>query len=348
MKGEVTANPGVLRTLSLMAAAVFFLLSIGHGDAQAVRKSVKIIKIDGSSTVYPITEALAEEFQVREHGNVLVTIDISGTGGGFMKFCRGETDISNASRPIKLGEVAECRRHNVEYIEIPVAYDGIAVTVNPLNHRVKSLSVEDLKKIWGPEAQGSVTKWSRIRKGWPDRKIHLYGPAPDSGTYDYFTRAIVGEQGSSRSDYTSSENYNLLARRVAADKYALSFFGLFYYINNKDKLKLVAIDDGDPSNGKGAVYPTIETVNNGTYQPLSRPIFIYVSRKAASRQDIRDFVEYYIKNAGKVSIGAGYIPLSAEFYRLAMKRFEQRKTGSVFGGEGAREGVSMSDLMRME
>lgn len=345
MRTKMSGRPGFLNALCLMAAVAFILAPTARESAGADRK---IVKVDGSSTVYPITEAVAEEFQIAKKGRTLVTVGISGTGGGFKRFCRGDVDITDASRPIKPEEVVECEKNGIEYIEIPVAYDGIAVVVNPSNNWVRSMKVNDLEKLWEPAAEKKVTRWSQLKKGWPYRKVHLYAPGLGHGTFDYFTKAIVGEQGASRTDYTESDDYNVLAKAVAGDKYALGFFGLAYYEKNKDKLKLVPIDDGDDTNGKGAVYPTRETVDNGTYQPLSRPLFIYVNKKAASREEIGDYVKFYIKNAGRLGVEVGYIPLPAELYKLARKRFDMRKTGTVFGGVGARKGVRISDLLKME
>jgi len=306
------------------------------------------ILIDGSSTVYPITEAMAEEFQ-KAHPKARVTVGISGTGGGFKKFCAGETDISDASRPIKPSEAELCRQNGVEYIELPVAYDGIAVMVNPQNNWVDSLTVEELKKMWEPAAQGKITRWNQIRPEWPDKELHLFGPGVDSGTYDYFTEAIVGEEGASRGDFQASEDDNVLVQGIASDPLALGFFGLAYYEENQDRLKLVPIDDGNPENGDGPILPTQETVRDGTYQPLSRPIFIYVNRKAAERPEVEAFVRFYLdpENAKTLVREVGYIPLPDEVYGLALERFEKRVTGSVFAG-GSQVGVTLEELLSAE
>lgn len=306
-----------------------------------------LITVDGSSTVYPITEAVAEEFQ-KKHRDVKVTVGISGTGGGFKKFCHGETDISNASRPIKPSEVELCKKNRIEYIELPVAYDGLAVVVNPKNTWVDFMTVKELKKLWGPEAQGKITRWSQIRPGWPEKEIHLFGPGVDSGTYDYFTEAIVGKEHSSRGDFTSSEDDNVLVQGIATDPLALGFFGVAYYEHNRDKLKLVPVDDENPNNGKGPILPTYENVVNGTYQPLSRPLFIYVNRKAAERPEVRAFVAFYLANAKHLVKEVGYIALPDRVYELAMRRFERRKVGSVFGGKGSQVGVTLEKLLQAE
>jgi len=302
--------------------------------------------VDGSSTVFPITEAVAEDFQIENRGKVMVTVGISGTGGGFKKFCRGEIDISDASRPIKPVEVELCRKNGIEFIELPVAYDGLAVMVNPANDWVDYLTVEELKKMWEPAAQGRITSWSQVRKGWPDRELHLFGPGVDSGTFDYFTEAIAGKGGASRGDFTASEDDNVLVQGIATDGNALGFFGLAYYEHNKGRLRLVPVDDGDDSNGKGPVAPTTETVNKGTYQPLSRPIFIYVSKKSASKAEVDAFVSFYLENAAELSEEVGYIPLPQDVYRSALEKFRQKKTGSAFGGKGATTGITIEDLVK--
>ncbi len=310
--------------------------------------AAQLIKIDGSSTVYPITEAVAEEFQKVENGNTKVTVGISGTGGGFKKFCVGETDISDASRPIKPTEVDLCKKNGIEYIELPVAYDGLAVMVNPKNTYVDYMTVKELKKMWEPEAQGKITKWSQVRPGWPDKEIHLFGPGVDSGTYDYFTEAIVGKEHSSRGDYTSSEDDNVLVQGTATDALALGFFGVAYYEENKDKLKLVPIDDENEANGKGAILPEYDNVLKGAYQPLSRPLFIYVNKKSADRGEVERFVEFYMKNGGNLSREVGYIALPAKAYELALKRYGKRTAGSIFGGQGSQVGVKIEELLQKE
>ncbi len=303
-----------------------------------------IVAIDGSSTVYPITEAVAEEFRGK---GVRVTIGVSGTGGGFKKFCAGETAISDASRPIKRSEREKCKAHGIDFVELPVAYDGIAVVVNPANDWVDHFTVEELKRLWEPAAQGKVLKWSQIRQGWPDEEIHLFGPGVDSGTYDYFTKAIVGKEHASRGDYTSSEDDNVLVQGVAGDKYALGYFGYAYYAENAGKLKVVPIDDGNEANGAGPVAPSPETVAKGTYQPLSRPIFIYVSSEHLKRPEVVQFVEFYLQQAPKLVPEVGYIPLPPKAYQLAMGRLKSRKMGSVFSG-GSKVGVTVEQLLASE
>jgi len=316
------------------------VLMAGGGPAWAAT----LITADGSSTVYPITEAVAEEFQ-KQHRKVRVTVGISGTGGGFKKFCTGETDLSNASRPIKPSEVELCGKNGITYIELPVAFDGLAVVVHPSNAWAVSMTAKELKTLWEPSAQGVITRWSQLRSGWPEKEIHLFGPGVDSGTYDYFTEAVVGQEGASRGDYTSSEDDNVLVQGVATDPLALGYFGVAYYEANKDKLRVVPIDDENPDNGNGPTLPTYENVVKGVYQPLARPIFIYVNRTAADRQDVQAFVKFYLTDGQPLVKEVGYIGLPEKAYELVLGRFEQRRTGTVFGGRGARVGVKIETLL---
>lgn len=328
-----------LTILVAMFITVFVAENVSAGDR-------KLVKIDGSSTVFPITEAVAEEFQMQNR-NILVTVGISGTGGGFQKFSRGEIDISDASRPIKAKEITMCEESGTEYIELPVAYDGLAVMVHPQNDWVDFFTPAELKKIWEPEAQKTIMRWNQIRPEWPDKEIHLFGPGVDSGTFDYFTKAITGKEGSSRGDFTASEDDNVLVQGIATDKYSFGFFGLAYYEYNKDKLKLIAIDDGKDDNGKGPIFPTLETINNGTYRPLSRPIFIYVNKKSLEKPEVNSFVQFYLTNAPELTAEVGYIPLPDKVYALTFKKFKSRKTGTVFGGTGSKIGLSLEDLLGM-
>ncbi|GAB7388609.1 PstS family phosphate ABC transporter substrate-binding protein [Bacillaceae bacterium] len=274
------------------------------------------VKIDGSSTVYPITEAVAEEFMA-VHPDVNVTVNVSGTGGGFKKWVSGETDINDASRPIKEEEAAQAKENGIEPVEIPVAYDGITVVVNPQNDWVDHLTVEELKKIWEPNSK--VKKWSDIRPDWPNEEIKLYGPGTESGTFAYFTEAINGEEGASRTDYQASEDDNTLVTGVSGDKYALGYFGYAYYVENKDKLKAVPIDGG-----KGPVEPTEQTINDGSYSPLSRPVFIYVSSKAlAEKPQVKAFVEFYLKEGKELVPEIGYIKLPEEKYEEGLAKINK-------------------------
>lgn len=300
------------------------------------------IRIDGSSTVLPISEAVAEEF-AKQYPKVLPTVGRSGTGGGFKKFANGEVDITGASRPIRPDEDALCKQNGIEYIEIPVAYDAMAVVVNPQNTWCDSLTVAELKKIWEPAAQGKIMNWSQVRPGFPNERLILFGAGTDSGTFDYFTAAIVGKEKASRGDYTGSEDDDILVQGVARTKGALGYFGLAYYENNTDKLKLVAID-----NGNGPVLPSRESVINGTYQPLARPLFIYVNVKALERPEVAEFVKFSIENSSKLADEVGYIGLPENVIALIKERFERLITGSAFGAEGSKVGVKLEDLYKIE
>lgn len=327
------------------AAAPAPAASAPAAAVQAAQESgADTIIIDGSSTVAPITSAVAEEFQL-ENPNVRVPVGISGTGGGFKKFCAGETDISDASRPIKESEFEECQANGIEYIELPVAFDGMAVMVNPTNDWVECLTVDELKKVWEPAAEGVVMNWNQVREGFPDRALNLYGAGVDSGTYDYFTQAIVGEEGASRGDFLPSEDDNVLVQGIAGDENALGFFGLAYYEQNIDKLKLVAVDNNDGT----CVLPDINTVADSTYQPLARPIFIYVNRARVDEKPILDaFIDFYMANASDLSTEVGYVPLTDEIYQAAQKRYDERVVGSIYAGGGSQVGVSLLDLLSAE
>ncbi len=269
------------------------------------------INIDGSSTVYPITEAVAEEFKGK-YPNIKVAVGLSGTGGGFKKFGRGEIDINDASRPIKTEEDSLAKSNAISYIGIKIAYDGLVVVVNKENTWCKDITVSELKKLWSPEAQEKITKWSQIRPSWPNEEIHLFGPGVESGTYDFFTEEIVGKSHSSRGDYTASEDDNVLVQGVSTDKNALGFFGLAYFAENSDKLNLVGVDDEEDSNGMGAILPSIETVKNKSYSPLSRPLYIYVNSKASTRNEVQSFVNFYLDNMITLSEEVGFVPLSTD------------------------------------
>ena len=300
--------------------------------AQSGQATSQVITADGSSTVFPVTEAVAEEYQ-RANRGMRVTVGSSGTGGGFEKFCRNETDISNASRPMKATEIEACAKAGIEYIELPIAYDGLAVVVNPKNTWVNSMTVADLKKLWEPAAQGKITRWNQVRSEWPDQEVHLFGAGVDSGTFDYFTEVIAGKTAASRGDYTSSEDDNVIVQGVSGDVNALGYFGYAYYENNKDKLKLVPVDDGDATNGNGPIAPSPETVANGTYRPLSRPIFIYVKTKALDRPEVKSFVDFYLDKGAALVREVGYVPLTAKEQELVRGRFSARKTGTMFTGD---------------
>jgi len=329
---------------SLSRRSILFA-SIAAAGAMATGTSLaqSTIKIDGSSTVFPITEAVAEEFQKAKKGAVKVTVGISGTGGGFKKFCRGEIDISNASRPITKSEMAECQKNGVTYVEMPVAYDALSVVVNPKNAWLKDISIEDLKKIWEPAAQGKITRWNQVNPAWPDRQIKLFGAGADSGTFDYFTEAVTGKSKSSRGDFTASEDDNVLVTGVSRDVDALGFFGFAYYSENQDKLKALPIS----WKGGKSVGPSMETVVNGTYQPLSRPIFIYVKADSAKRPEVREFVDYFNKNADKLVREVKYVPLPASAYTYNQDALAKMRVGTKFGGENL-VGVTIEQLMKLE
>lgn len=318
--------------LGLAALLVATVAGCTEGGKSPVGGSqVGIIKIDGSSTVYPSTEAVAEEFQREKGGSIKVTVGISGTGGGFKKFCRGETDISNASRPILAEEMAEAKKHSVEYIEIPVCFDALTVAVHRQNDWCTSMTVGELKKIWEPAAQGKITHWNQIRPEWPKEKLTLYGAGSDSGTFDYFTEAIVGKTKSSRGDFVASEDDNVLVQGIEGNKYAIGYIPYAYYAPHAAKIKAVAIQ-WDKNVAKEPVLPTAETVVKGTYNPLSRPLFIYVNRKSAERPEVKEFVEFYLTSAPKLVAEVKYVPLPAKAYEMGLDRFRKLETGTGFGG----------------
>jgi phosphate transport system substrate-binding protein len=335
---------------SLGGLTLLLTLSVACGGGSSApaesNAAPTLIQVDGSSTVFPISEAVAEEFQ-KANQNIRVTVGISGTGGGFQKFCRGETDISDASRPIRPAEIEACQKAGIEYIELPVAYDGLAIVVNPKNTWATSVTVDELKTLWAPEAQGKVLRWNQVRASWPDREVRLFGAGVDSGTYDYFTEAIVGKEGASRGDFTSSEDDNVLVQGVSSDELALGFIPFAYVEQNQSRLKLVPVDDGKGDNGAGPLTPSAETVRNGTYQPLSRPLFIYVARKAAERPEIQRFVEAYFA-APDLIREVGYVELTPEIYDLAKKHFADRKLGTAFGAGGSQVGMTLEKLLSRE
>jgi phosphate transport system substrate-binding protein len=333
-------------SLLLTTAATLVLAGCGGGGSSS-SATASVVTLDGSSTVFPVSEAVAEEFQKTNPG-VRVTVGISGTGGGFQKFCRGETDISNASRPITATETEACAKSSIAFIELPVAYDGLAIVVNPKATWADALTVAELKTMWAPEAQDKVKRWTQVRPGWPDRELHLFGAGVDSGTYDYFTQAIVGKEGASRGDFTSSEDDNVLVQGIANDELALGFMPYAYYAENRDALKLVPVDDGKPDNGSGPILPSVDTVKGGTYQPLSRPVFIYVSIKALDRPEVLRFVDFYLTQGGALAEEVGYVPLGERGYQLVGEHFTARKTGSVFEHAGSQVGLTIEQLLARE
>ncbi len=299
------------------------------------------IKIDGSSTVYPISEAIAESFGKSGAGKK-VSVGQSGTGGGFKKFCRGETDISNASRPILQKEIDECKAKGIDYLEVPIAYDALTVVINPGNTWAATMKIADLKKMWEPAATAKVMKWKDVNPAFPDAKMTLFGAGKSSGTFDYFTEAINGKAKESRTDYTATEDDNVTVKGVMGDKNALGYFGYSYYEANKTKLKAVGIDAG-----KGAVLPSVETVKDGTYSPLSRPLLIYVSSKSLEKPGVKEFVDYYMKEVPKASADTKYIPLPETAYAKINEKVKAKKLGSVFGGKEA-IGLKIDEILAKE
>jgi phosphate transport system substrate-binding protein len=304
----------------------------------------QLVKIDGSSTVFPITEAMAEDFQKSKRGKVKVTVGISGTGGGFKKFCRGETDISDASRPILRKEMDDCKAAGIQYIELPIAYDALTVVIHPENKWAQTLTIADLKKMWEPGAQGKVKTWKQVNPAWPDQPLKLFGPGADSGTFDYFTEAVNGKAKSSRGDFTASEDDNVLVQGVSRDVNALGYFGYAYYLENKDKLHAAKIAD---KAGSAGVEPSFESVVNGTYQPLARPIFIYINAKALDRSEVKEFVEFYMKNAETLVREVKYVPLPAKAYTYNLDHMGKKVLGTKFAGEN-KVGLTIEQLMQLE
>jgi phosphate transport system substrate-binding protein len=297
------------KALLISALSLLFSASCSQDETSTEQMSDRlsgVVSLDGSSTVFPISEAVAEEFLAVEP-RVRVTVGVSGTGGGFKKFLAGETDINDASRPIKSSEIATAKENGVEYLEIPVAFDGLSVVVNKNNTWVNSITVAELQRIWQPGS--TVDSWDDVRPEWPNQAIRLYGPGTDSGTFDYFTEVVNGDSGVSRPDYTASEDDNVLVQGISGDESSLGFFGYAYYVANQDKLKLIAVDGGN-----GPVYPTATTINDGSYTPLSRPIFIYLSKAGAAKPEVKTFVEFYIDNAAVLAAEVGYVALPHSDY----------------------------------
>jgi phosphate transport system substrate-binding protein len=310
----------------------------------AAAAAAQVIQLDGSSTVYPISEAVAEEFQIKNQGRINVTVGVSGTGGGFKKFCRGELDIASASRPIQKSEMDNCAAAGIKYYELPVAYDALTVVVNPQNSFLSTVTVEQLKQIWAPESQGTITRWNQIDPSWPDAEFKLYGAGSDSGTFDYFTEAVVGKAKSSRGDYTASEDDNTLVQGVTQDVNALGYFGYAYYAENQDKLKAVAIAT---EAGAPGVLPSDQTVIDGSYVPLARPMFIYVSEQALARAEVKQFIDFYFANVAELAREVRYVPLPPEAYELVKKHLAEGKMGTVFKGEPA-TAITIEELLSRE
>jgi phosphate transport system substrate-binding protein len=329
-----------MKMLSLLGAtALVATLAAGSALAQT-----KTIMIDGSSTVFPVAEAFAEEFQKLKKGQVRVTVGVSGTGGGFKKFCRGETDISNGSRPILRQEMDECAKNGVSFIEMPIAFDALTVAVSPKNKFLECLTVAELKKIWEPAAQGKVMTFSDVNPKYPNVKMSLFGAGADSGTFDYFTEAINGKAKATRADYTASEDDNVLVQGIERDENSLGYIPFAYYEPHKTQLKAIGIDEGK---GKGCVKPSLEAVTAGTYNPLARPLFIYVSTKAAEKPEVKEYVEFIMTKGAPLIAEVKYLPLPAEAYATALKHFKDGRKGTVFGGV-PEVGVSIEALMKRD
>jgi phosphate transport system substrate-binding protein len=331
------AHRTALGAFSLFLFA-FAVVGCGGGSTNSV-------SVDGSSTVFPLTEAVAEEFMTSNQG-ARVNVGVSGTGGGFSKFLRGDIAINDASRPIAPEEKKKAAENGIEYIELPVAYDGLAVVAHPQNDWVDCLTVSELKQIWEPDSD--IDRWNQIRDDFPDRAIDLYGPGTASGTYDYFTEAIVGEAEASRSDFTASEDDNVLVQGITGTETSLGYFGLAYYENNADDLKSIGVDPDGRNSGASCVQPSAKTVQNGTYRPLSRPLFIYVN-KAKITPTVEKFVEFYLQNASELAADVGYVGMPEAAYELVLERFRNRTTGTIFGAEGVDvTGTKVEEMLRSE
>src|SRR5688572_177115 len=355
MRGERIEVLGRKPWRSVYVLAALFLLAPLACDTKAepvVEKAQPApvahlpILVDGSSTVHPISEGVLALYASR----LVTDVDLkfSGTGGGFKLFCRGKTDINSASRPISPAEAELCKSSGVEFIELPIAFDGVVVVVPKQNDFVEELKVSELKKLFSPEAQGTVTSWKQVRPTFPDRPIELYAPGLDSGTFDFFTSAILGESGKSRADYKSSEDDEELATLVAKSDAALGYFGLSHFLKNQERLRAVPIDDEVADNGKDAVPPSLATVQSGAYQPLARPLFLYVSTRSAARKEVADFVNFYVRSARLVAPDVGSVGLSPDLLDLSVRRFAERRTGAVFGDLTDVIGLSLADLMAAE
>jgi phosphate transport system substrate-binding protein len=317
---------------TLLAVALMGIF--GVAQAQTVR-------IDGSSTVYPITEGVAEDFQ--KETKIRVTVGVSGTGGGFKKFCRGEIDVANASRPITQNEIADCAKQGIKFYEMPVAFDAMTVVIHPKNTFVKQLTIQQLRKMWEPAAQGKITRWNQIDPTWPNQRLSLFGPGADSGTFEYFTEAVNGKSKASRGDFTASEDDNILVKGVSTHPFGLGYFGYAYYEENKSKVKAVPIVNKDGV----AVYPNEKSVMDGTYNPLARPIFIYVKEDSLKQPHVRRFVEFYMKNVSRITKEIKFVPLPDKVYIANLKHIENNRVGSVFGGHN-KVGMTIEELVNAE
>jgi phosphate transport system substrate-binding protein len=303
-----------------------------------------IVRIDGSSSLYPVTAAVAEEFQKAMRKTASVIIAAKGTSSGMGRFCKGEIDICNASRPIAAEELKRAATNGIEFIELPVCFDAVTVAVHPKNDWVDSITMSELKQIWEPAAQAKITKWNQIRKEWPDKELELFGPGSDSGTFDYFSEAVAGKAHASRGDYSPNEDDNVIVQGIEGNPYALGYLPFAFYDSNQTRLKALAVD---AEKGKGPVIPSSETVLDGSYSPLSRPMFIYVNSKSAARPEVKAFVDFYLTNGAELAAEERCPPLPATAYKTCKERFEQRQTGSAFGGVAA-VGVPIDELLKRE
>jgi phosphate transport system substrate-binding protein len=328
-----------MRKLKAFAAVSGLLAMTASAQGPALAQD-KRIAIDGSSTVFPAVEAIAEEFQ--KANKVKVTVGISGTGGGFKKFCRGETDMSNGSRPILREEMEACRKAGIEYFELPLAFDALTVAVSPKNTFLQCITVAELKTMWEPSAQGKITTWNQVNPAWPAQPMKLFGAGSDSGTFDYFTEATVGKAKASRGDFTASEDDNVLVKGIEGDANSLGYIPYAYYAAEQKKLKAVAVDWGK---GQGCVAPSLESVVAGKYNPLSRPLFIYVSKKAAERPEIKQFVEFAMTKGPALVKEVKYVPLPESAYKFGLERFTKGQLGTGFGGT-PEVGLPLEDILK--
>jgi phosphate transport system substrate-binding protein len=317
----------------------------GSGAAASSGKGAATVTVDGSSTVYMLTKAVVEEFAGETGGKIKVTAAYAGTGGGFKKFGNGEIDIAGASRPITAEEIELCKKNGVEYVELPVCFDALTVAVNPQATWLDSIKVSELKKIWEPAAKDTVKLWSDVRPEWPKEPFALFGAGSDSGTFEYFTEAVVEQKKASRGDYTASENDNTLVIGIAGNKHALGYIPYAYFVESKDKLKALAIEWD--KNGQPAVAPTVEAVLEAKYNPLSRPLFIYVNKKSAARPEVKQFVDYYLAHAKQLSADVHFIPLTDKAYEVSAARFKGLKTGTGYGGKAA-IGLKLEEVLAHE
>ncbi len=321
-----------------LVAGLAFSFTAQTLSANAAESLTGKVLVDGSSTVFPISEAVGEEFQ-KLNKSVQVAVASSGTGGGFKKFCLGELDITGASRPIEKTEIEICEKTKTSFVELPVAYDGIALVTHKSNTWATTLTTEELKRIWEPESK--IKNWKDVRAGFPDVPLVLFGPGPDSGTFDYFTKVINKKEKASRTDFTASESDFTLVKGVAGEKGSLGYFGVAYYETNNTKINVVAIDAG-----KGAITPTAQTIGSGTYAPLSRPLFIYVSSNALARPEVKAFAEFYINSADKLVSEVGYVSLGQGLYGSVLNRLTSQTAGTLFVDHSSQSQVSIADLLK--